>query len=141
MINKKALPKIYVALPVINELDNIPLFINDLKNQTYQNFELFVCVNQPENWWGDSVKTTVCIDNQKTIELLKEQDFFINIIDKSTKGNAWVGKQSGVGWARKVLMDTINNIADKDDIIVSLDADTRFNSNYFKFKPIACTAL
>ncbi len=132
MINTNTLPKIYIALPVINELENIPTFLNDLKAQTYQNFELYVCVNQPDNWWEDPVKTTVCIDNQKTIELLKEQDFFINIIDKSTKGNAWTGKQSGVGWARKVLMDTINNIADKAGIIISLDADTRFNSQYFE---------
>ncbi len=63
--------------------------------------------------------------------MLKKEDFDITIIDKSTKGNGWTGKQSGVGWARKVLMDTINTIANAEDIIVSLDADTRFNPSYF----------
>ncbi len=130
-MNKQSPPKVYVALPVINELENIQAFLSDLNSQTYTNYELFVCVNQPDNWWDDADKVAICKSNLATIDLLNKQDFNINIIDKSNKGNGWQGKQIGVGWARKVLMDAINEIADKDDIVVSLDADTRFNSNYF----------
>ncbi len=42
-----------------------------------------------------------------------------------------MGKQLGVGWARKVVMDAVLEEAGPDDIIITLDGDTTFNKNYF----------
>ena len=125
------LPKIYIALPVLDEYEYIRNFIQCLSNQTYTDFKLVVCVNQPNDWWDDPDKTDVCIGNQKTIQYLSGiTAFAVEIIDRSSKGNGWTGKQYGVGWARKTIMDEINLEAFKNDIIVSLDADTEFNPGY-----------
>ncbi|MBI9036744.1 MAG: hypothetical protein JEY97_01305 [Bacteroidales bacterium] len=124
--------KIFIALPAMNEAENMPVFISDIRAQTFKNFELFVCVNQPEDFWNDEKKINICKNNNLTINLLKETlDFPITIIDKSSRGNAWKGKKFGVGWARKHCMDRISEKADDNDLIVSLDADTRFSKNYF----------
>lgn len=125
--------KIYVALPVMDEFLYLPPFVECIKAQTFRNFELIVCVNQPESWWFDQDKLTVCENNQKCLQLLKKQhDIKTTIIDKSSKGNGWEEKRSGVGWARKIIMDHIATNAKESDVIVSLDADTTFRSNYFQ---------
>ncbi len=125
--------KIYIALPVLNELENIDIFIKDIKAQTLKNYYLYICVNQPDEWWNLNEKAEICRNNEKTIYYLKSlNDKRIVVIDKSSKTHGWKGKHSGVGWARKILMDTINEIAHENDIIVSLDADTRFNPEYFE---------
>jgi glycosyltransferase involved in cell wall biosynthesis len=124
--------KIYIALPAMNELENMEHFIQCCKNQTYQNFQLVICVNQPDDWWEKENKLSICRNNTLSIEFLKKiKDFPIEIIDRSSKGKGWTGKDIGVGWARKTVMDHLNNEAADHDIIISLDADTRFNPGYF----------
>ena len=124
--------KIYIALPAMNELENMEQFIHCCKNQTYQNFKLVICVNQPDDWWEKENMLSICNNNTLSIEFLKKiKDFPIEIIDRSSKGKGWTGKDFGVGWARKTVMDHINNEAADNDIIISLDADTRFNPDYF----------
>jgi glycosyltransferase involved in cell wall biosynthesis len=125
-------PVIYVALPAMNEADYITDFIACLKSQIYNNYKLFVCVNQPDNYWDDPDKVHICKNNKRTIEFLKSlQGIDIEIIDKSSRGEGWKGKKNGVGWARKLLMDKISHEAKDDDLIVSLDADTTFSPHYF----------
>lgn len=127
----KKTPKIYIALPVLNELEALPLFIEDLQHQTFKNFILYICVNQPEEWWSNAEKINICNNNQQSILYLKTITIFdIKIIDCSSQGKAWQGKQSGVGWARKILMDEINRMADINEIVISIDADTRINPDY-----------
>ncbi len=124
---------IYVALPVLDELDSIRFFIEDIQSQTFKNYKLFVCINQPDNWWDLPEKIQICKNNQLTIAYLKSiKDIEIEIIDRSSKDSGWKGKQLGVGWARKILMDRINEVASENDIIISLDADTRFTAIYFE---------
>ena len=124
---------IYVALPVLDELDTIRYFIEDIQSQTFKNYKLFVCINQPDNWWDLPEKVEICKRNQLTIAYLKSiKDIEIEIIDRSSKDSGWKGKQLGVGWARKILMDRINEVASENDIIISLDADTRFTAIYFE---------
>ncbi len=124
-------PKIYIALPALNEMEVLPCFINDLLQQSFKNYILYVCVNQPDDWWDEPEKRTICENNQRSLDYLNQLNVFeIEIIDCSSKGNGWKGKQSGVGWARKTLMDQINTVANANDIVVSLDADTRFHTNY-----------
>lgn len=125
--------KIFMAIPAMNELAYLPDTIAALKKQTFKNTSVFICVNQPETWWNDSVKIKICEANQQTIAYLdSEPDFNCHIIDCSSKGRGWTGKKHGVGWARKTLMDAILNNATDTDIIVSLDADTLFNENYLQ---------
>lgn len=126
------LPVLYIALPVINEADSLPVFLECLLRQDYSRFRVFICVNQPDEWWEIPGKKPICETNTAivhTLENFKELD--LTVIDRCTPGNGWKGKKHGVGWARKTVMDAINKQAQSDDIIVSLDADTTFRSTYF----------
>jgi len=123
--------KIHIALPVLNESKNLPAFINSLKAQSIQDFSLTVCVNQYESWWDDEEKSAQCFDNQKSIEFLQSvQGLAIQIIDKSGKGKGWLRKKGGVGHARKTAMDLIAQTAKDNDLIVSVDADTFYPTDY-----------
>ena len=127
---------IYISVPLLDEFDNLERLLSDFKKQSFKNFTVYFCVNQPESWWNNSDKKIICNRNIKSIEYLQDKsndlDFKINIIDKSSKGNGWKNKKIGVGWARKTLMDEISNIANHNDIIISLDADTGFDVDYFE---------
>ena len=125
-------PKIFVALPVMDELETLPLCLDCIENQSYKNFYVVICVNQPDEWWNNPEKNNICLNNQKVLNLLsdKNQDNYY-IIDKSSKGNGWIGNKKGVGWARKTAMDFIASKAKPDDIILSIDADTTFSTEYF----------
>ncbi len=124
-------PKIHIALPVLNESTNLPAFIDCLKTQSEQNFRLVVCVNQYEDWWDDDEKVTQCVDNQKSIEFLNSvRGIDLLIIDKSSKGKGWPRKKGGVGHARKTVMDFIVETANNFDLIVSVDADTFYPTDY-----------
>lgn len=126
------IPKIHIALPVMNEWVNLPKLITAIKAQDYKNYELWVCINQPESWWSDPDKISICEDNQRSIDYFSiNNNFPIHIFDKSSQKKGWDSKKYGVGWARKILMDEIALIANPEDIIISLDADTVFNSGYF----------
>ena len=124
---------IYIALPCLDELETISNFIYDLQQQSFNDFILYICVNQPDEWWNIPEKKSICENNQKTIKYLNSvKNIDCKVIDCSSKGKGWEGKQLGVGWARKTLMDTINAVAKPNDIIVSIDADTHFNAHYLE---------
>ena len=124
---------IFIALPALNELDYLPAFIDCLKNQSYKEFKLLVCINQPDDWWDKEDKLDVCLNNRKSINFLNSlENLNIEIIDRSSKGKGWKGKKFGVGWARKTIMGQISSIAGDSDIIVSLDADTTFGTDYLR---------
>ncbi|MFA6923939.1 MAG: glycosyltransferase [Bacteroidales bacterium] len=129
---KEKYSKIFVSLPVLDERDYLPFCLKALEKQTFRNFEVFICVNQPDEWWNIEEKKQICINNQKTLEFLKSyKKISVKIIDKSSKYNGWNNKNLGIGWARKTIMDKISSSADNDYLIVSIDADTVFNENYF----------
>lgn len=125
--------QLYIALPMMNESENIVDLLNCLHLQSYKDFELVVCVNQYDSWWEDQNKELICIDNQKSIaHLVDFNDIEIKVIDCSSKGRGWPKKKGGVGWARKTIMDDIASRATKNDIIVSIDADTYYPPDYLK---------
>lgn len=125
-------PLIYIALPVMNEMERLPLLLKAIMEQTVQHFRLVVCVNQPESWWNAPDHSYVCDENKLTISYLKSlDDSRIEIIDKSSPGEGWPPKGHGIGIARKYLMDHISKVANTDDIIISMDADTVFGKEYF----------
>jgi hypothetical protein len=131
--NTSPLPRLYVALPILDENEYLHRLMSCISGQTYRDFIVYACVNQPDEWWDDPVKLTICHENIKSLEYLKTiSDFKVLAIDKSSEGNGWRGKRHGVGWARKIIMDAIDKAADKNDIIVSIDADTTFTENYFQ---------
>lgn len=114
-----------VAIPMLAESANLPSLLQQLCNQTCQDFTLYVCVNNEEGGYGYD-------DNQTTLHLLHSYSQFpIVIIDRSSTGQGWTGKRKGVGWARKLLFDRILSDHDENEIVVSLDADTDFDNNYF----------
>lgn len=124
--------KIFIAIPLLDELDNVVPLIRNIEQQSYPDYKVFFCVNQPDLWWGVSDKLPVCQRNQETIRLLNQYARFDKtIINKSSKGLGWKGKKTGVGMARKTMMDQISVEADDKDIIISLDGDTHFGKEYF----------
>jgi len=125
-------PIIYVALPVMDEMERLPLLMQSILAQTVEHFHLIICVNQPESWWDDPLRRHVCNENQLTIKYLQSlDDKRIEILDRSSHGKGWPPKGHGIGYARKFLMDYISAKATENDIIISMDADTVFKEEYF----------
>ncbi|MDR2979775.1 MAG: hypothetical protein LBV02_04980 [Bacteroidales bacterium] len=127
-------PVLHIAIPAKDELDYLFHTLQAVSMQTTDfQFYVYVCVNQPEAWWQDPEKVTICHHNQQMIKQLQDgEEFRVTLLDYSSPGRGWVGKRHGVGWARKVLFDHILSIADEDDILISLDADTLFSENYLQ---------
>ncbi len=126
-------PHLYICLPILNEWENLPNLIQCLKKQSYSNFSLIACVNQPNDWWDSSDNNSICLDNEKSIAYLSSlNNIDITIIDRASRGKGWIGKKKGVGWARKVAMDFAAESGQNEDLIVSIDADTYYPSEYFQ---------
>ena len=122
---------IYISLPILNESYNLPALLNCLKDQEATDFELIVCVNNYNSWWDDFEKKKQCIDNQSSLTILENENRFkVTVIDKCLPGKGWSPKKGGVGHARKTAMDYISTIANDDDLIISIDADTFYPPDY-----------
>lgn len=125
--------RLFIAIPALDELDFLPQTMQALaRQQGRHHFEVSICVNQPESWWENSEKRTVCQHNQTLLKWLRSQQFPfpLHLIDKSSKGKGWDDKNFGVGFARKVLFEQIVCQAADDDILISMDADTVFGPRY-----------
>jgi len=123
---------LHIAIPLLDELNNIPKLLKSIAVQKHSDFKVYFCVNQADEWWNEPTKLDICKRNQESIKLISQSAAFpYRIIDKSSPGKGWKGKQIGVGWARKTLIDHILSQANKYDIIISLDADTYFSADYF----------
>ncbi len=126
-------PFVYLALPVMDETELLPRLIAVLRKQSLTSYELVVCVNQPDRWWYDQEKREICLRNSRTLEYLEGlEGIRLTLLDRSTPGRGWQGKNLGVGWARKTAMDAIVSKANNEDIIISIDADTTFHENYLQ---------
>lgn len=125
---------IRVAIPAMDELDYLPVTLDALSCQrTTLPFEVYVCVNQPDIYWDDPAKVFICEHNKNLLDFLRRYDSLtLHVLDYSSRGNGWKGKLFGVGFARKVLFDKILSESAPDDLIVSLDADTRVGSGYLQ---------
>ena len=123
-----------VAIPAMDELDYLPATLDALSCQQLKlPFEVYVCVNQPDVYWDDPAKVVICEHNQQLLDFLRYYDSLtLHILDYSSRGKGWKGKRCGVGFARKVLFERILSESDPDDLVVSLDADTRVGSGYLQ---------
>ncbi|MCL2291397.1 MAG: glycosyltransferase family 2 protein [Bacteroidetes bacterium] len=130
----RSVMRLHIAIPALDELDFLPHTLAAIANQKASfPFLVYVCVNQPDDWWNNTEKTEICQNNQKLLKFLNDfKDFSIHVIDKTSKGNGWKNNEHGVGWARKTLFEEIFKTANDEDIIVSLDADTLFSEFYFQ---------
>jgi hypothetical protein len=123
---------LYLAVPVLGEFTNLETFLTDIERQSYQNFHIYICVNQFDSWWSDPGKEHYCHDNARSLTFLTSlENDKLTVIDRSSQGKGWPDKKGGVGWARKVLMDKIAHEAG-EGIIVSMDADTRYQEDYLQ---------
>ncbi|MCX6272409.1 MAG: hypothetical protein NTU44_14580 [Bacteroidetes bacterium] len=126
------MPHLLVAIPLMDEWDDLPSLLTDLENQRYKHFSVVVCVNQPEEYRNLPEKRRVCENNALTLDLLGNyKGLPISVIDRSSCGKGWTGKKHGVGWARRTAMDECIKGAEDQDVIISLDGDTRFGKDYF----------
>lgn len=118
----------------MQELELLPETLNCIANQFGKTpFHVYICVNQPDSWWHTEEKLPVCRENYATLELLSNESRFpLTVLDYTSQGKGWKGKQSGVGHARKVLFDTITTQAEDHDVVISLDGDTVFGITYFE---------
>ncbi len=124
-------PTLHVAIPAMNEAENLPRTIDCLLNQTIQEVQIWVCVNQPNAWWNDPLKQPLCENNLQTLDYLTRLDLpNLHVLDHCSPQKGWQGKNTGVGQARKTIMDAINQVASDEDIMVSLDADTLVSNDY-----------
>jgi glycosyltransferase involved in cell wall biosynthesis len=123
---------LYFAIPAMNEREYLPLTLDCIsKQQCKANIEVYICINQPESWWENPDKRSVCENNQQTKKMLENHPRLnITLIDKSSRGNGWEDKKQGVGCARKLLANHILSVAADKDIIINMDADTVFEPNY-----------
>ena len=126
---------ISVAIPALAESQALPLIIELLERQSFNDFDVYVCVNNPEGWGrdGDADHRAAYADNQATLRWLAslKARFPLSVIDCSSEGYGWSGKRRGVGMARKTLLDAIAASHDADELVVCLDADTGFPDGYF----------
>lgn len=129
----QAYSHISIAIPMLAEMEALPQLLECLNNQSFRNFSVYVCVNNPEEWWDNPSTMVQCKENMEAIKILQScKDFPITVIDKASKGKGWQGKKRGVGWARKLLFEEILQRESADELIVSLDADTEFAYNYLQ---------
>ena len=128
---------LHVAIPAMDEQEWLPRTFDCIAQQlTSHPFTVYICINQPDEWWGMADKVEICRHNAdllRWVEAYRSQaPFPIEIIDRATAGKGWQGKKRGVGWARKTLFDRILSVAGERDLVVSMDADTEFSPDYFE---------
>ncbi|MBR0078602.1 MAG: glycosyltransferase [Bacteroidales bacterium] len=133
---------LHIAIPAMDELEYLPQTLQSIEDSVFSGkssserpYTVYVCVNQPDDWWGDTVEhRRICESNAALLRVLEGGSPVhpLVVIDRSSKGSGWTGKNFGVGWARKVLFDHILSVAAPDDLIVSMDADTQFGPNYLQ---------
>lgn len=128
-----AAPHVHIAIPAMDELHTLPLTLQDLEAQSFQAFDVYVCVNQPDAYWNSDLQLKICENNQALLQWLSNYSgVVLHVLDYSSPGKGWTGKKIGVGWARKVLFDHILQNFDDQDILISLDADTRLRKGYIE---------
>lgn len=127
-------PALHIAIPAMDEADYLPSTMADLfAQQIDRPVYIHVCVNQPEDYW--QTHPDICENNRQTLQWLhklKASGPPLHIIDRSSRGCDWKGKQRGVGMARKTLFQSILEKASDQDLIVSLDADTHVGPDYLQ---------
>ncbi len=97
--SKEEFPKLTVIIPARNEEKNLPLILQDLKNQSIKTFEI------------------ICVDDCSKDQTAKiANDFVVKVISIRDKPSEWLGKS----WACQRGADEAST-----DILLFIDADVR----------------
>ncbi len=133
---KSDLSRIFVAIPLMNELDNVSIILDQLSQQSLRPAIISFCINQPESWRKSPDKKEIILNNRKTLIYLNKvsASFPIPIIvlDHTSPGNGFHSNVGCVGLARKLCIDSFLSFTKSNDIIVNMDADTYYPANYFE---------
>ena len=90
-------PDIYIALPVLNEYENLERLFYFLENQKIPFKKLVVCVNNYDHWWEFPDRKDHCENNAKSLDFIKRyRKFEVQLIDKSSRGKGWPAKKGGI---------------------------------------------
>ncbi len=124
--------QLLIAIPAMDEMNFLPQTLNSLLSEhVSSSLKVYICVNQPDIWWNEADKQEIVSANMDTIRYIENlHDDRVILLDYASKGKGWKEKKSGVGIARKTLMDSILKNADNDDIFLSMDADTIVEEGY-----------
>ena len=123
---------ISVAIPMLAELENLPALLHNLTKQTFKDYDLYFCINNPASWATTDrhEEYSMYENNMETLCLLEKEKKRLGL-QMTIMNCQWQGKQQGVGWARKALFEEIARCRGENELVVSLDADTSFDYNYF----------
>lgn len=125
---------IRVCIPALDEAEWLPKTLHSLALQTNTQFQVYICVNQPDAWWNMPEKAEICDNNAKTLDWIAANShtfpFSVEVIDRSSPGKGWKKGEGGAGAARKALMDYALRNSGDDVILISADADTTFDTEY-----------
>lgn len=126
--------RLFVVIPAMDELHYLPDTLQDLCLQEVDYpFDIYICVNQPDSYWQMPEKRSICEHNKELLDYLQHfSEYPIHVLNYSSPGKGWQGSKFGVGWARKMLFDHILSIANSNDILISLDADTHIEPSYLQ---------
>ncbi len=134
LANREVKPDMIVVIPCFDE-PHIGDTLQALKNAVFDGYvvEVIVVINSGEQTPPDIVEQNRRTFEQLNIEALLWQDCLVLspvLIEKVRH------KHAGVGYARKIGMDLavwrFNRVGNANGIIVSLDADTLVERNYFE---------
>jgi len=56
----------------LDELDNLEKLLSNIESQSFRNFTLYLCVNQPDSWWQNADKLEICKRNIQSIKYIKK---------------------------------------------------------------------
>lgn len=126
------LPTVFFAIPAMDELDYLPRTLECIAKQDYSgDIRVYVCVNQPRSDYADTRFQARIAHNRALWEQLQQNPWKLSLfpIDRFSEHLAWE-KKGGVGMARRCCAQAMLPQAHADDILVSMDADTVFDTDY-----------
>lgn len=126
---------IYIIIPVMDEADYLSRTLAcAMEDNAEADVQVWVCVNQPDDWWQKPQYLSVCQANMSTMAYIRETyGNKVRILDYASPTCGWKGKKQGVGCARRALMQRVLEEAAPEDIIVSMDADTCWQKGYLQY--------
>ena len=127
------LPTIYFAIPAMDELEHLPQTLECIARQDYAGIiKVYVCVNQPQSDYNQEPPHERIAGNRALWRMLEQNPWGLKLhpIDRFSPEKAWRDREGGVGAARQCCINALLPSASDNDILINMDADTLFGSEY-----------
>ena len=127
------LPTIYFAIPAMDELEHLPQTLECIARQDYAGIiKVYVCVNQPQSDYYQEPPPERIAGNRALWRMLEQNPWQLDLhpIDRFSPEKAWCDREGGVGAARQCCINALLPSASDNDILINMDADTLFGSDY-----------